>query len=475
MAEVQPKFNFDNVDLDAIDPDRIPLGTCAQDCSQIAAAFERGSHSTASEPAVFATLTRTLQNNKRLATTNADALETYLSAPQETAANATAEAASFGADTLNNGASAQTGHGLQSLNIGTQEQSAMGDSFGTKLLQQARDCIPCGLRMAAFLELHPNVNLLGALEAHLTGQLQVLSDIAGIFTNFDSYGDFCSLLNLLSFMCIPDLQRIIATLMALLILDVPTLDGLISMLQALIVPIFAPILMGITSLLDQFSVIVTNPLECVIDAINLQLQKLGFQLDPSSPIEQASAGISTGLQQLQSSVTEAKQRIEDKLTFYIKQVEAMMGELGSGDSAYIAATIRKLQIVRMIAFIIAMITAISRGHAACSSTKPAGLNDIDNFFQTFLNPTAPFDLWVDDDGQLHVDEKVPEQAETLPNTENVLQFEGEPLLETVAIQVGEVAATLSTPVRTIVPCSLELQTGDIDKVNQWVSELNKTP
>lgn len=480
MADTaMPKFNFDDIDLDSIDPDRLPIGTSIHDCSQIASVFERGAHSTPSEAATFAVLTRSLQNNKKLATTTADSMQTYLSSPQDSSADAAAQAAAFGADTGSQGGGevAQTDHSLQSFNVGTQKQSTHGDTFGSKLLSFARDCIPCNLRMAAFLELHPNIDMLKLMEDHLDKQLRVLGGIADLLTNFDSYGDLCGIMNLLSFMCIPDLQRIIATLMALLMLDVPKLDGLIGMLQALIVPMFAPVLMAITSLLDQFIALVTGPLQCVLVAINEQLRKLDFsklpeplQASEDDPIVQAR----TGIRQLQVALAEGKARIENKLDFYVKQVQAMLGELGGSDSAYLLALTRKLKIVRLIAFVSAIIRATALGHAACSTAKQPGLNEIDNFFHTFLNPNSPFDMWVDDDGQMHIDEKIEGQAETLPNTENVLQFEGEPLLESVAIQAEEVAATLSTPVRALIPCRLELETGDISKVNEWMAELNKS-
>lgn len=491
--EYKSKFDFSGIDTRAIDPDALSLGTNQSDCALIAQTFERGAHATPTEAAVFATLSRNIQNNKQFAIAASDSMSTYLGMPQEDAQTTAAEAAQFASDVNTNGgggSSAQTNAFMQSLNIGTQKQSTYGPSFGEQLLEYARDCIPCDLRIMAFLELHPNIDLLGVLEEHLKKQLQMLIDIGNLLNNFNIYGDFCELLNLLSFMCIPDLQRIIATLMALFTLQVPQLDGLIGMLQGLIVPLFAPILMAITSLLDQFSVLVTNPLECVIDAIRQQLRKLNvetpdFSFDVTLAKENPLSQISGGLEALNFQLQDGVQTIKNKLKFYIDQVQAMLAEMGGGDSAYLEAKLAVLQLVRMISFVVAIITALTKGHLACSSTgQPSNNTEIDNFFRNFLNPQSPFDIWIDEDGEIHIDEDLPNftnivqppnTRETLKEFGNVLQFEGEPLLDiAVAQAVDEAVATLTTSAEIIIPCKLEITASNVEKINQWITELNQT-
>lgn len=488
---IKPKFDFSGIDTTNIDPDRLPIGTKQQDCSLIAQTFERGCHSTPSEAAVFATLTRNLQNNKSFAKTASESLSTYLNSPTDSASEAASQSQKFASDAVPNpggtdGTSSQNDQILQGFNIGTQSQSINTDSFGDKLMDWARDCIPCSLRLAAFLELHPNIDLLGSLEGYLEGLLGQLTDITGMLKNFDSYGDFCQLLNLLSFMCVPDLQRIISLLMALFMLQVPKLDGLIGLLQGLIAPIFAPILMAITSLLDQFSALVTAPLACVIDAINAQIEKLTVETN-SSQVSFASSSadqlqsVSSGLQQLGAQVTEGVLQVKNKLKFYVDQVRALIDEMGGNDSAYIQAKIQVLQLVRMISFVTAIITALSKGHAACSSQKTPENQELDNFFNNFLNPNSPFNMWVDDNGQIHLDEKIegfdsavkpPNTGEALPQFGNVLQFEGEDLLQ-LDPRIETLATELASSIEVVIPCKLEKTVGDTDKVNQWLAELNK--
>lgn len=476
-----PNLKFE--EIQQIDPERLDIGTGLQDCAIIAQAFERATHSVPTEAAAFATLNRSLENTKVFANAASDVLKGYLKMPQSSASDAIREAQDFATQGASGvpigGENASTDHIKQSFNFGDVQQSTYGSSFGSTLMKQLRDCIPCDLRIMAYLELSPNIDLLDALKSDVLNRLNALKDIARMLNSFDIYGDFCELLNLLSFMCIPDLQRIIAMLMALFMLQLSDLDGLIGFLQTLIAPLFMPLLMAITSLLDQFVLVVTNPLECIIDAINLQLKKLGFELDPNSPIEQLNASLSNGLGELNSMLNESKAKIIEKLSFYIDEVKALLGELGGGDSAYILASFKKLKIVRMVSFVKAIISALIKGHLACSSEgKPPEQQELDSFFENFLNPNSPFNLWIDDEGNLNIDEKVEGFVPTvqgLPNVGNVLEFEGIDLVDpTLAQTVENTSAALSEPARVVIPCKLEVTAKDAEKVNQFIRELNQS-
>jgi hypothetical protein len=486
---VKPKYNFDGINTRAIDPDIVDLGTRQQDCALIANTFERGAHATPTEAALFATLSRTIQNNKQFASTIQNSLGMYLNAPQEDAASAAEQAEGFAAEAGGaGGTSVQTDHIMQALNVGTQQQATYGDSFGDKLMNLARECIPCDVRLMAFLELHPDIDLLGTLENHLLTQLEALQKTAEMLTNLDAYNDLCTLLDLLSVTCIPDLQRIVALLMALFMLQVPQLDGLIGMLQGLIAPIFAPLLMQIATLLDQFTALVTKPLDCVVDAINAQLEKLNveapnFELDIQLEKDNPVTELSSSLKELNMQLQEGIQQMKKKMEFYVDQVKAMLDEVGGTDAAYLKTKLQLLQITRLVAFVTAIINALAKGHAACSEDKVPETSEVDNFFQNFLNPNGPFNLWIDDAGQIHIDEKVagfdevvdsPSAEGPLPQFGNVLQFEGDTLLDpSVAEAVEQVSAQLTEPVRVIIPCRLETSTGDMDQVNKWIEELNR--
>lgn len=458
-----PKLDFENIDFRNLDPAKIDLGTCTQDCALIAQTFERGAHSTYTEPAVFATLSRILENTKSFSTAASSSLETYLRNPLQNKSD----------DPNLSGTGAPTDSMLQGLTVGGASASTVGDAFGKQLMDWLKDCIPCSTRILSLIELHPNINLLDVLEEDILAKLKALTDIGNLLGNIDIYSDFCSLMELLNFMCIPDLQKLIALLTALLARQAFDMDGMIGLLQALIAPLFSPILMGITSLLDQFSLLVVSPVDCIMDAINEQLRKLEYELNPDNPLSQ----LKSGLKELNDNIQEGKEYIIAKMKFYIDQINAMLSEFNVGDVAYLKKTLKKLTLVRLISFIVAVIVAISKGQSACTPGKSPEVTELDNFFNNFLNGNSPFNLWVDPDGIIHVDEKVVDFPDVLPDGSNVFKSEGGDLIDISALRAAELVkqaqVSLSSLVQEKRSCYLETTTEEADKVNQWIKELNE--
>jgi len=502
-------IDYSKIDISKLDPGKTNLGnTDLQDCSLIAQTFERGAHSTPTEAAVFATIQRSLHNTKSFSSAVGTSLKGYIRHPQEAADENLRQLEKLltNADVADQegktgGEEAPTDHIMQAVKVGEEFTSTLTESFGKSMMDWTQDCIPCKFRIVSFMELHPHVDLLGSLTIDIDAKLGFLGGIGDMLNNFDTYGDFCGMLNFLSFICVPDLQRLIVLLMAMMLLDVPKLDGFINIIQMLIAPIFSPILMSLGSLLDQFVSIVTAPLECVIDSLNQQMQKLGFEMDPSAlrkadetmnqlqdKSREIQAGLTGGLGQLNQTIQEAKDAIETKLAFYLDEIKAIMEETSSMGGGYLDSATKKLQTIRMIGFITAIISAVSSGHQACSSDRPPEISEIDNFLDTFLNPNAPFNMWIDDKGEVHIDEKVPNfdvvvnsstKEDPLPSFGNVFQFEGEDLITpTVAQKTKETiratAQALSGPTEVILPCRLETEVSEVDKVNKWIEELNQS-
>lgn len=506
-------FNFDDIDISSIDPSSVDLGSEAADCAVIAQAFERAAHSTPSEAAVFAPLYRMLTNNTVFSTAAISALNGFIKQPEESAAEATQQAANLATKAgieanpteMDDGTRTQIDNIMRSLNLDEKSIPTHGGSFGKNMMDWVKDCIPCGLRLTSFLELNPAVDLLKTLEADLKNRLANLTNILGLLKHmFD--GDICELMNLLSFMCVPDLQRIIAILMALMLLEIPELDGLIGLLQGLIAPIFSPILTSINALLDQFIQLILNPIECVIDALMQQMKKLevnasisigsktykakdkpkvaqNMMQDAKEEVERARKEISefaTGLQQSVQELTkrlqDAVDKIKEKADFYIKELNALLGELNLGDASYLRFSMKKLKTVKLINFVVALIKAKAQGHTACSGTgKIPEISEIDSFFNNYLNPNSSFNLWVDDDGNIHADEKTGDMDPSLLSKDgNMFQFEGEgPLNPDLAQAITETKKALSEAAHVVMPCRFETQVDDAQRVNQWIEELNK--
>lgn len=454
-----PSFDYETIDPSKIDPSKINFGTCLQDCSLIAQIYERGAHSTPTETAVFVTMSRILENNRGFASNAAETLGSYLRQPAQP-----------NTDT-SNGITTNTQNSFQGLVVENTDISTLGESFGKSLMDWMKDCIPCQARLIALLELHPNIDLLGALEADLKAKLAMLMDLANVFNNIDIYGDFCSLLGLLNFMCIPDLQKLIALFSSLLANQALELDGFIGLLQGLIAPLFSPILMSITSLLDQFAAIILSPLQCIIDSINEQLRKLNYQVDGTKALEP----LKSGLMELKNQIIEGERYIKNKLNFYIEQIKTLLGEVGAGDTAYLKAMLRKLMLVRLIAFIVAIITALSKGQSVCSPGKPPETSELDNFFNNFLNPNSSFNLWIDSNGEIQITDKNPDFPDTLPDGSSVLKYEGDDVIianPDLEIQISTVQKALTQQVFIKTPCRFDTTVNEAEKVNQWISEMN---
>jgi hypothetical protein len=483
------KIDVSKLDINNINPEKLDLGTCPQDCSLITQTYERGAHSTYTETAVFATFSRGLENSRTFAGLAQETLSGYIREPVESAGQSNQQAEQL----LGNAGVSRTQENYQGIKLGEFDISTLGSSFGQSFMDWMRDCIPCNMRVVALLELKPNIDLLATLENDLLARLAMLTELGNILSNLDIYGDYCEFLKTLNFMCVPDLQRIIALLMALLANQSIELDGLIGFLQSLVAPIFAPLMLGITSLLDQFSLLVVNPMDCIIDAINEQLQKTKFQVtlsnnDGSSETisgggGSVTSGISSGLEELVSNIQEGKQYIQDKLQFYIDQLKSMFDELGGGDTAYLKVSFKKLTILRLVSFISAIIASIAKGQSVCSNGKSPEKSALDNFFDNFLNPNIGFQITVDDQGNLNIAEKdnniaqiiqSPTGSESIPGIANSLTIDGATMLNTTLLdQIQTTEQILTQPVKVKIPCKLEVTKDNADLVNKWVSELNQ--
>lgn len=454
--------------------------TDLQDCSIIASTFERGAHATPSEAAVWVNLSRLLDNTSSIANSASSSLGSFIQTPSVTAA--TQAAGLVGSKIPSASASTSTtsiDSLLQGVGFGNIKSAITGQQIGGQVLEWMKECVPCSLRLQSFLELNPPLDLLSALEQDLKDRLAVLYSMVDMLSRFNSAFDICTLLDQFSFICIPDLQKIITLLMAQFLLDIPKLDGLIDILQKLIAPIFAPILLAVNALMSQFLQLVTNPIKCILDSLALQTRKI----DPetSTSISSASADVRSELNSIQSDLSsslgtimdtmdEARKNIEAKMDFYLQEIEAMMGELNGGDASYLRAIMKKLMLIRQIQFISALIMAKIAGHDLCtrSSGQTPTRSQLDSFFDNFLNPRLPFRMRVDDGGNVLVEDKTGDEAEddSAFNFDNIFNGSSDP---SVTLSVQEIISNLSKPINTSLPCKVST---DDSTVNRWIAELD---
>ncbi len=518
------------------------FGSCLQDCSLITQTFERAANSDFTEPAAFAVLYRGLENMRTGSMAMSTGLSSYLLQP-----STATQIGGIAGDSISGAVSSTSGSsGLQNAVLSDMNISVpSGEEFGKKLLDWAKNCIPCIDRILSMAELNPSLDLLEGLAADVKAQLDSLKDLTGLLGNFDIYSDYCNLISFLGTMCVPDLQKMISILM-LMFMDnlLPQLDLSLDMILKLVAPLFTPIFAAITMLLDQFTALVFGPIDCALTAIQLQLEKTkGFQQDvagmanakmsnvasavnkttsglglgtaqqekaasamsqaagqvadatnqASQSISSSMSGFGDGLTTLRDSIIEARASVQSKLAFYIEEITSLLGTGNASFKSQIAGALKKTQLVRLVSFIMAIIKAITSKSLGCNGKgSSATQSELDAFVSNFLNPTGSFQLSLDPQGNLVIDEKIaampsilstwPNESKTLPKINNMMQFDGSGTIDTSGLsstmtqwaqQASQIQNALTTEVRVIYPCHLQTTQEDASKVNQWIADLNK--
>lgn len=449
--------------------------TCLQDCSLIAAAFERACYHDTTEESVFAPMYKQLENTKNFSGTAQIALSSYLVSPVSKTVD---DLTSLGQGTVNIGTSEVPGGSLTSVSVGNNTKDYLSDLLGDTASNWLSNCIPCGDRILSLLELHPSLDFLGALRADVLARLKFITDMMSLLKNFDVYADYCKFFNILGEMCTADLAKLIVMFMALIYDLIPKQDEFGGMLSGLIGPIFMPVLTMITSLLDQLSLIVLSPIDCMIDHINAQIHKLYIQLDPQNPLQEMSGGLA----ELNKAIEQGKERIQQKLEFYIGQIKKLLEEEMAANAAYLEVSLKKLNYIRLIAFIVAIILALSKGQMAClKDGKSPKEEEIDDFFTNFLNPNVPYTFRLDPDGNMVIDEQIPgyDDVYSSPTSDpqgtqvNIDPANLAGLPTSVAEKVIELGASLTSTAEIVIPCKLKTSPGESAKIDRWIKELTQ--
>lgn len=145
-----------------------------------------------------------------------------------------------------------------------------------------KDCIGCKIRPGTLeeLTLQSGINgvvfsFLDALEEMWKQVLQQYEKMKELF-NQDPYLDLCAFIKWLqSYVCIPDLARIIAALMALMSRIAFDFGGIIGIILSLVAVLIQPFLTNLVNALQKFLLLIIRPIECIIDKLQLLLAKGG--------------------------------------------------------------------------------------------------------------------------------------------------------------------------------------------------------
>jgi len=247
------------------------------DCNIITKAFERGANFSATEESVFAMMTPMLTGMRAQAKAFiklAGASEAII--PDD-------DILVIDSDKTMDKPAPLSSHAIETL--GETDTSVQGTaarkkpSAAQKLLN---DCIPCEFRIEVagdlFKKMWEDIKQQGLyyLE-YFKSILQQLLDLLK-FWDTDKYNiNLCNLWKFFSeFVCIPDFRRIISLLMAVIVLMAIEINGLFDIILMLVAPLLLPFLMALIAPLEQMLLMIIKPIDCIINAIVVQMEKLDY-------------------------------------------------------------------------------------------------------------------------------------------------------------------------------------------------------
>lgn len=152
-------------------------------------------------------------------------------------------------------------------------QGSLGDALKTLLA----DCIPCDGRVTAGFQIDIAGNFKDLIESDIINRIRHLKDMLRLTSNKDVYNDICSLVNTLNFMCVPDLIRILSLLVFLLSRYSLKIGDISAVLMGLVRALFQPLVIDLRALFDQYAQLVMNVVDCIIDSLQFQIQKLNVR------------------------------------------------------------------------------------------------------------------------------------------------------------------------------------------------------
>jgi len=501
--------------------------TRIQDCSQIAKAFQKRMLSAGDEGAIMGGMMSNTVMMQVNATSVANNLSNSIAPPiPDIILQALAAASEAG----------------PKVDLPTDAEGilAAGNQLAGLGLEWLEKCVPCALRIKFRADLALNLSdvLLNTLEQMLNNYLRELAFIMNMLNSTDVYQDACLLLNALNGICIPDIQRMISLFAGMLYRQTSKeIFQSVDIMKLLIQPIFQPIFTNITQVFNQYKTLVTDPLQCVVAQLNASLERIktgGFlnnsqissieartnELETAAQItgvsqskvdfasdnvknalgaaQSAGLGYDDTISQMQNALGSSVFHLRRMVMSGIVEVESILGELqrelqkfvGGGQEENIQFLLRqydKLLIVRMIAFLTAMVQALAGGFSCEIPNKESANVVLTQFFDQFLGPLSPVVVQVDpvtNDVILSLDSEVlkplREAGQASANLNTNTDVASPPIIidptgnSEVDQAVSAIIEQAVTPVQVKPRCFFEAQTPDDNRLAAILAELDAT-
>ena len=476
-----------------------------------------------------------------------------------------------------------------------------------KSIEKLKECIPCELGIRKILHYDFRKAITDELKKawlyNLNYYKTMLAQLADLL-NFWDYSknafDLCAMWKFFSeSVCLPDFRRIITILMALLMKMAFELNSFFDMLMMFVAPLILPFLLAIIAPLEQFLLLIVKPIDCIINAIASQIDKLDYSaifnmqvpdisisvgpgsrqktippvknltaaesLERDKPWTSISLNTSTmfnpELRNTEKELREAQDELEtlrskgqqldlkdaqiqykyvqelkaaraklqekqarreksaigesadkvrkfaaqikdafarlihwlemakkaamDFVTNILDEVKKMLSEFLSGGNQMIIKLFDKMQIIRLISTIVAIIDFIKDKRPACNNKEDVGLvpfpNNSQSGLQIYTDPEGITHI-VEDENKLStaIDKVVgagmkdpSEKGSTLidgtrQRVKSLIKLTGDPVLDDTIARTVDIA---TSPMRVTFRCPLQTSVADTEKVNQWIQEL----
>jgi len=186
--------------------------------------------------------------------------------------------------------------------------------------------------------------------------------------------------------------------------------GLIDILGRLFGTSLSPML----GLLDKYMQLIVGPIDCIIDEINHNLQKLDIMKAaevannerakdhmPLLADEEMKDTIRSPLIMLRKYLKEARDAVDKKFDDWNHEVKEFLGARDEADKQLFSYTFKIEQATKLIALIQAMIMAAAHG-VVCEKE-----DDVESFLKTYVMPLTDINMVVKD-GKIQMSPKLPE-------------------------------------------------------------------
>jgi hypothetical protein len=348
------------------------------------------------------------------------------------------------------------------------------DNAGDKIKALVADCIPCKDRVLALLNLNPIEDVwkhFNRMYKQFTGFLVDLYDLFLGDHSVGVFADLCNLLNFLSFMCIPDLAGMIIVLSKLMAKYAFKLKDLEISFMSILGRFSGPALSPLLATVDKYIQLIFGPIECMIAALDAQLQKADVtqawkkniqgekNVERTFSLHEVSGALKGLREKLQTAVDEVKAEWR-KLDESMKDLLGVTDEV---DKQLLDISYHMDQTMKFIGLIQAVMMALSEDAIRCGPSG-VGEEELENFLANYVGPNFDINITIQD-GEARLSPRVPDDMSKLLDTVGKYQQEesSTPPSAPTPAQVGQVVIPLKN-------CLYTTTDEELEKVKEFLGD-----